>query len=197
MQISFSWSVSFCRRGHRVWFSSPNAWTYIRLHCFIPGVMLFGEEWQYTRAAASVDSSRHHQMLPFSSCLFPSSLVPRHRFLPICPVVGLVAFGERFPPTQRRDVISKSKNQAEAPHSSRSASDGRPTCLLAYECCRVKSKSFSRFLRCSLLQTSSPPCFPSSPPSSCLFWVLVGCSEQEQAINRKSRSFLLFFFFFL
>lgn len=70
-------------------------------------------------------------------------------------------------------------------------SDDRPTCLLAYECCRVKSKSFSRFLRCSLLQISSPPCFPSSPPSSCLFWVLVGCSEQEQAINRKGRYFFL------
>lgn len=69
--------------------------------------------------------------------------------------------------------------------------------LLAYECCRVKSKSFSRFRLCSLLQTSSSPRFSSSPSSSCLFWVLVGCGEQVCTTNCKSRFLSLWKFAFL
>lgn len=88
------------------------------------------------------------------------------------------------PPTQWQDTINKSV-QISLRAAPVSVSDDRPTCLLAYECCRVKSKSFSRFLLCSLLQTSS--CFPSSPSSSCRCWVLVGCGEQACTTNCKSR----------
>lgn len=95
----------------------------------------------------------------------------------------------RAAPTYRGKTLSAKPIKQKARVLPVPVSDGRPTCLLAYECCRVRSKSFSRFLRCSLLQISSPPRFLSSPPSFCLFWVLVGCSEHEQAIIRKSRFF--------
>lgn len=56
--------------------------------------------------------------------------------------------------------------------------------VLAYECCRVNSKSFSRFLLCSRLQaSSSPPRVSSSPSSSSPFWVVVGCGQQPWRIN--------------
>lgn len=190
VQIYFSWSVSFFRLGHRIWFSPPAAWTEIRLHCFMAGVMpLKGGASTHPRAsepgffAASSDAAI--LQLSFPAVARATTPFPPH-------------LSSGGPGATYTDARSHQPNQAT--RSPRllpiPGGDERPTCLLAYECCRVKSKSFSRFLRCSLLQiSSSPPCFPSSPPSSCLFWVLVGCSEQEQAINRKSRFFFFFLFF--
>lgn len=89
------------------------------------------------------------------------------------------------PPTQRQDTINESVHiHLCVPPVLVSAH----LSLLAYEFCRVKSKSFSRFLLCSLLQASSSPRFSSSPSSSSgLLWVLVGCSEKVCTANCKSR----------
>lgn len=63
--------------------------------------------------------------------------------------------------------------------------------LIIYECCRVKSKAFNRFLLCSLLQTFLSPRFvsssPSSSSSSCLLRLLVGWREQKHTTDCKSR----------
>ena len=120
-----------------------------------------------------------------------------HQFLSICPVVGLVPFSEwshlRKGKTvsTRQCVYSSPKSFCFCIWCSAHLS------LLAYECCRVKSKSFSRFLLCSLLQTSSSPRFSSSPSSSFLFWGLVGCGEQVCTTNCKSRFLSLWKYAFL
>lgn len=116
-----------------------------------------------------------------------------HQF--ICPVVGPGPFLRVVPPTQK-----KRYGQLNSTHTSGFCFSGRRftyPLFLAYECCRFKSKSFSRFLLCSLLQTSPSPCISSSPSSSCLLWVLVGWSEQVCTVNFKSRFFILVEFFAL
>lgn len=119
-----------------------------------------------------------------------------HQFLSICPVVGLVPF--QSGPT----YIEVRYYQQNKAHTSYSLLESfciwcsTYLSLLAYECCRVKSKSFSRFLLCSLLQASSSPRFSSSPSSSSLFWVFVGCGEQVCASNCKSRFLSLWKFAF-
>lgn len=130
VQIYFSWSVSFflssgtlyvvfipCRFGRR----SVLSW------CDPP---LLSRSNPPLRRRARI-LSRHLRMLPFSSCLFPPSLALRHRFLPICPVVGLVPFLRAVPTyTEARCYL---RNQATASPESFPLlpCDGRPTCLLA------------------------------------------------------------------
>lgn len=119
---------------------------------------------QCVRCLSCIFSRYYSPTLPAFSPLFSLALllviaVLWHQFLSICPGVGLVPFSEW------------------SHHF-----------LLAYECCSVKSKSFSRFLLCSLLQTSSSsPRFSSTPSSSCLIWVLVG---QGLAVSKLEVSWL-------
>lgn len=144
-------------------------------------------EWDVFLAFA--DAGILQLSLPFLACSLVAPLlyiaVLWHQFLSISPAVAwsLSQSGPTYTVARYYQQKRASVSQSGSCFCSWCSTH---LSLLAYECCRVKSKSFSRFLLCSLLQTSSS-CFPSSPSSSWRCWVLVGCGEQACTTNCKSR----------
>ena len=143
---------------------------------------LFVCDLSFLHFSASVILRLSSSFSCFSSAALPLLIVVLWHQFGVCLSGGGPSPPRRVvPPTQRQDTVNKTKQCIYISGSSSCVCCSAHRPPLAYECCRVKSKSLSRLLLCSLLQTSSSPRLSFRPSSSSgLFWVLWGCGEHKQ-----------------